>query len=109
MGERGLRIGITALVLVLAIYLRSLESFDTDQVLVRLAGGQWGESLLFVLAYAVAVTLLIPTLPLNLGAGVLWGAGWGSALSVAGATLGATLAFLLTRFAASERSCWPTS
>lgn len=53
---------------------------------------------MFVLIYALMVTFLLPTLPLNLAAGFLWGALFGCALSIAAATLGASWSFLLARY-----------
>lgn len=52
----------------------------------------------FVLLYAVAVATALPTLPLNLAAGFVWGWVIGGVLSAAGATLGAIAAFILARF-----------
>jgi uncharacterized membrane protein YdjX (TVP38/TMEM64 family) len=52
---------------------------------------------LFVPAYGLAVAFLLPTLPLNLLAGVLWGPVRGSALALAGSWLGAVAAFFVTR------------
>lgn len=52
----------------------------------------------FVLLYTLFSTLLIPTLPLNLLAGFLWGPLWGSAITVVGAALGSLFPFLLSRY-----------
>lgn len=52
---------------------------------------------LFVPAYAVAGIFLLPTLPLNLVAGALWGPVFGSILALAGSVSAAMLAFLLAR------------
>jgi uncharacterized membrane protein YdjX (TVP38/TMEM64 family) len=49
--------------------------------------------LAFVPAYALASTFLIPTLPLNIAAGVLWGPIVGTFLALAGSVLGALTAF----------------
>lgn len=51
----------------------------------------------FILIYALMVVLLIPTLPLNLGAGIIWGTAFGTLLTIVGFTIGATLAFLIAR------------
>ena len=56
----------------------------------------WGP-FAFVGLYALLSVLLVPTLPLNLGAGVLWGPLLGGVYSAAGATLGGALSFLLAR------------
>lgn len=47
--------------------------------------------------YALFVVLLVPTLPMNLGAGVLWGPWMGTVVSILGAGTGAVIAFLLAR------------
>ena len=52
---------------------------------------------IFVLVYAVAVTAALPTLPMNLAAGWLWGPFLGTAVSVFGAGSGAILAFAAAR------------
>lgn len=59
--------------------------------------GPWGR-VLFVLLYAVSAVLFVPSLPLTVGAGTLFGAVVGSLLVSAGSTLGATLAFLTGRY-----------
>ena len=56
----------------------------------------------FILVYVVMVVCLIPTLPLNLGAGLLWGPYWGGVLTVIGAGAGAACAFLASRYLASD-------
>jgi uncharacterized membrane protein YdjX (TVP38/TMEM64 family) len=58
--------------------------------------GAWGP-VVFLLLYAVAPTFLVPGLPLDLAAGILFGPVWGSVYSLVGATVGATIAFLGAR------------
>ena len=58
---------------------------------------------LFVPAYGLAVAFLLPTLPLNLLAGVLWGPVRGRALALSGSWLGAVTAFFLARAAFGQR------
>lgn len=58
--------------------------------------------LVFVTLYIVMTVLLLPTLPLTLGAGFLWGPYWGCLYTVLGASLGAALAFLISRYLASD-------
>jgi len=53
--------------------------------------------LIFALAYSVFVVLVLPTLPLTLGAGFLFGVGQGSLLVIIADTVGATVAFLIAR------------
>lgn len=51
----------------------------------------------FIFIYALMVVLLVPTLPLNLGAGIIWGTAFGSLLTVIGFSIGAMMAFLIAR------------
>jgi hypothetical protein len=60
--------------------------------------------IVFIPIYAIAMICFVPTLPLNLVAGALWGAGLGAALALAGSVSGAMLAFVI----GSGRS-WTTS
>lgn len=55
--------------------------------------------LVFVGAYALAMLFMLPTLPLNIGAGFLWGAAFGAVYALLGSTLGAVLAFAFARSA----------
>lgn len=58
--------------------------------------------LIFLVVYIVMTVLLLPTLPLNVGAGALWGPWWGGIYTVIGASLGAALAFLISRYLAAD-------
>jgi len=58
--------------------------------------GPWGP-LAFMLLYTVGPAFLVPGLPLDLAAGVLFGPVWGTVYSLVGATAGATVAFLAAR------------
>jgi uncharacterized membrane protein YdjX (TVP38/TMEM64 family) len=58
--------------------------------------GSWGP-LVFMLVYTVGPAFLVPGLPLDLAAGVLFGPVWGTVYSLVGATAGATVAFLAAR------------
>lgn len=55
--------------------------------------------LIFVAFYAFSSIFLVPTLPLNIGAGVFWGPIWGTFLALIGSGSGAVAAFLITRTA----------
>lgn len=54
--------------------------------------------LLFILIYAIGPSVFLPSLPLTLGAGFLWGPFWGVVFSISGATIGASIPFLLSRY-----------
>lgn len=53
---------------------------------------------LFILFYSIGPSLFIPSLPLTIGAGFLWGPVWGVIFSITGATIGAFIPFLLSRY-----------
>lgn len=53
---------------------------------------------LFIILYAALILLFLPTLPLNLAAGFLWGVGWGSVITVVASGLGGAGCFLLARY-----------
>ncbi len=56
----------------------------------------------FLALFVLMSLLLLPTLPLNLLSGFLWGPYWGTFLSVTGATTGAMCAFLFSRYLAQD-------
>jgi len=58
--------------------------------------------IIFAVIYAVMVVCLVPTFPLNLGAGLIWGPYGGGLLTVIGAGTGSALAFLAARYIASD-------
>lgn len=97
---------LTGLVLFIALVLLVRRSYDewfmlaTWTTLVK--ANRVGAPLLFVPTYALASTLLIPTLPLNIAAGILWGPLVGSALALAGSVLGALAAFGISRGAIGD-------
>ena len=63
--------------------------------------GPWGP-LVFMLAYAIGPAFLVPGLPFDLAAGILFGPVWGTVYSLGGATAGATVAFLAARTVGRE-------
>ena len=58
--------------------------------------------LLFLAFYIISTIFLVPTFPLNLGAGTLWGPFWGSILATLGFLGGAIPAFLISRTALGQ-------
>jgi uncharacterized membrane protein YdjX (TVP38/TMEM64 family) len=58
--------------------------------------------LAFIVLLVAMTLLLLPTLPLNLGAGFLWGPYLGGFYTVTGASIGAAIAFLVSRYLAAE-------
>jgi uncharacterized membrane protein YdjX (TVP38/TMEM64 family) len=92
------RLALVGLVLAVALYFRLRGPIDVHE-LQSLAGRYPVLSIAaFLFTYAVSVVALIPTLPLNLMAGFVWGVFAGGALSALGASAGAVLAFLTARY-----------
>lgn len=60
--------------------------------------------IVFLAIYAMSVMCLIPTLPLNLGAGLLWGPLGGGGITILGASAGAAGAFLAARYLSVDYS-----
>jgi len=63
--------------------------------------GAWGV-LIYGLAYAAALVVLLPAAPFTIGAGLIYGF-WGFPLALLSATLGASLAFLVSRHVVRSR------
>jgi uncharacterized membrane protein YdjX (TVP38/TMEM64 family) len=57
---------------------------------------------LFIIIVTIMNITLLPTLPMNLGAGLLWGPFWGTLISVIGSTCGASCSFLIARYLAHD-------
>lgn len=57
-----------------------------------------GAVLLFILIYTISVIAALPSLPLNLAAGMFWGGVLGGILSTLGVTLGGWISFLAARW-----------
>lgn len=81
--------------IVCALIWRSYLTVPQIQVFVA-SLGPWGP-LVFMLAYTIGPAFLVPGLPLDLAAGILFGPVWGTVYSLVGATAGATVAFLAAR------------
>src|SRR5262245_31583723 len=97
MRKRWIAAGLLAGTAVAAWRLRHEQWFHPDYWLQLVQVHPFSAPLLFVPVYALGVTFLIPTLPLNLIAGALWGPVVGTIVSLAGAFSGAVIGFLLAR------------
>ena len=82
----------------LAWYLRREGQLDLESIKTLVQAHPIGATLAFLGVYALSVAALVPTLPFNLAAGVMWGTVWGGLLSALGASGGAVLAFVLARY-----------
>lgn len=58
--------------------------------------------IIFIVLYVLLSIFLLPTLPLNLAAGVLWGWGLGTLLTLFGMVSGASIAFFIARYLGRE-------
>jgi uncharacterized membrane protein YdjX (TVP38/TMEM64 family) len=83
-------------------YLKQNGYLAPESIVVFLQSHPVVAPLVFMLVYAVMVVCLVPTLPLNLGAGLLWGPYWGGILTVIGAGTGSAVAFLASRYLVSD-------
>jgi len=80
-----------------AWYLRQ-QGYLNPKVLIEFIGDYpFMAPFIFIAFYTLALLVMIPTLPLNLGAGMLWGPLWGSLVSIAGSGLGVICAFAIAR------------
>lgn len=84
----------------LLLYLREIGYLQVETILPLLGRYPVLAPVLFMGFYAAMVMLLLPTLPMNIAAGFLWGALWGCGFSVIAAALGAAGSFLLARHGA---------
>lgn len=89
--------GLYASLIGLAWYLREHGELDLERLVAFISAYPLTAPGLFIAAYALLVLLMIPTLPLNLAAGILWGPLWGGLLATAGSGLGAIGAFVISR------------
>jgi uncharacterized membrane protein YdjX (TVP38/TMEM64 family) len=92
-------LGITVIVaIIIATYLRKSGYISPESLLEFIKQYKILSPALFILIYAIGPSIFIPSLPLTLGAGFLWGPFWGVVFSITGATLGASIPFLLARY-----------
>jgi uncharacterized membrane protein YdjX (TVP38/TMEM64 family) len=56
----------------------------------------------FVAILVILTLLLMPTLPLNLGAGLIWGTYWGGLYTLIGSSIAAVIAFKIARYSTSD-------
>jgi uncharacterized membrane protein YdjX (TVP38/TMEM64 family) len=103
MSPAKLALGAVMLALIAgAFYLRKAGYISPESVMGFLEEHRTLAPVLFILVYAILPSLLLPTLPMTIGAGFLWGPLWGTVLSVVGASTGFTVSFLVSRYIAGE-------
>lgn len=84
-------------------YMHKAGYISPEQIVAFLRSHPTLAPVVFMLMYAIMAAALVPTMPLNLAAGFLWGAYLGTAYTVIGATLGAVIAFVASRYLLRER------
>lgn len=97
--KRALVLLASVLVVLAAWLLRQYGLIDPDTFEKIVIARPVSAPVLFTLVYGVAVLTALPTLPLNLAAGIFWGPLVGGVISALGTTLGATGAFMAARLA----------
>ncbi|MHB8769521.1 MAG: VTT domain-containing protein [Syntrophales bacterium] len=80
------------------IFLGQRGGFSTEALLSLLGAYPLAAPLIFMLIYAVAPALFLPSIPLSLAAGFFWGPVWGVLFAITGATAGACVSFFLARY-----------
>src|SRR4030043_569528 len=94
-----LLLGSTVILLILlTAYLRKQGYISTEGILNFIKQYKVATPLLFISIYAIGPSLFIPSLPLTLGAGFLWGPFWGVVFAITGSTTGSSVAFLISRY-----------
>ena len=97
--NKKLFLGLAVILLIITTtYLRKNGYISSDGIMEFLQRYKIAAPLLFIIIYTIGPSLFIPSLPLTLGAGFLWGPFWGVIFSITGATLGASVAFLIARY-----------
>jgi uncharacterized membrane protein YdjX (TVP38/TMEM64 family)/Fe-S oxidoreductase len=89
---------IIALLIAGGVYLNQHGVFSADFLKNLLERHPVGAPVIFLLIYAVAPSLFLPSIPITLAAGFFWGPVWGVIFSITGATIGACLPFFLSRY-----------
>jgi uncharacterized membrane protein YdjX (TVP38/TMEM64 family) len=86
------------LLIVGGVYLNQQGIFSADALKNILSRHPVAAPAIFLLIYAVAPALFLPSIPITLAAGFFWGPVWGVIFSITGATMGACLPFFLSRY-----------
>ena len=87
-----------ALLIVVGVCLNQQGIFSADVLKNLLERHPVAAPVIFLLIYAIAPALFLPSIPITLAAGFFWGPVWGVVFSITGATIGACLPFFLSRY-----------
>lgn len=84
-------------------YLNKIHYLEIDRIVYFLQSQPIIAPFIFIVLHALfIVSIFIPTLPMTLAAGFIWGGFWGGIISIAGGSLGASAAFFISRYLAYE-------
>lgn len=86
------------IVFAVIVYLRQVGYLNSEKIFFSINEFPTLAPFLFILIHALMIIFLIPTLPMNLGAGFLWGTLLGGTISLAAASTGAAFSFLISRY-----------
>ncbi|MBP0021229.1 MAG: TVP38/TMEM64 family protein [Cyanobacteria bacterium SBLK] len=96
-------LGFGVFILIVSFYwLRKQDAIELSFLQDLVANSPRQAPVIFILIYILLTIALVPTLPLNVGSGFLWGVGWGTLFSVVGASLGALASFTIARYIARD-------
>ncbi len=85
------------IIMTIIAFLRFKGYLTPESILKYIESFTYIAPFIFVIIYFVFMLFLLPTLPLNIGAGFIWGPVWGSLLTILGCGLGVTGAFVFGR------------
>ncbi|KTD24694.1 putative integral inner membrane protein [Legionella lansingensis] len=97
-----MRVFCTALAIIAFIASAFLFQQNAPFILEGIKNLGWLAPVLFLLLYAIATVLLLPTMVLTLAGGALFGPVYGIFLNLLGASFGAALAFCISRHLATD-------
>ena len=96
-------VGILFVITLAAVFVLRGKGYLTPDVILALPDAYpLLAPLLFIFLYGAMIVMLIPTLPMNLGAGLLWGGMGGGLVALAGSSLGAVISFFVARYLARD-------
>ena len=94
--RRGLGLFVIVL-LITAVMVYGFGKLETERMGAWLEAAGWWAPLLYLLLYSLGTLLFLPSTPLNLMGGALFGTAWGTVWTSLGAILAAVLAFVISR------------